>query len=81
MLIAQVTVGISLIVMALLLLLAYHRPDANPLTRALHAHWRSEPTTVWGTGFKITYDKYFLIGAVVLAIVAVRTLVQALRGL
>jgi len=68
----QRLMGLWMILMAALFALTYGWPNANRATKALHALWKTPPIRLPGLKKAITYDKYFLLGAIVL-------LVQGLR--
>jgi hypothetical protein len=78
MVIAYTVVGIGLVFMGILFAQSYLRPDANVLTKYLHRHWKESPIRVPGTNKWITYDKYFLVGAVILLVVGLKLLGQVL---
>jgi hypothetical protein len=66
--------ALGLILMAVVFLVTYLFPDANALTRHLHKHWKAPAVRIPGSNKEITYDKYFLLGAIVLLVAAVKVL-------
>ncbi len=79
MVVAYVFIGTAFVLMGILLVQSYVRPDANALTKYLHRHWKEPPIRVLGTSTWITYDKFFLAGAVVLLVLGLKLLGEVLR--
>lgn len=68
----QRLIGFLMILMAATFAFTYGWPNANGATRALHEHWKERPIRLPGIKKEITYDKYFLMGAIVLLIQGLR---------